>query len=177
MGHASLCPPELSFGVLPGTLGTPVQLLPGLPAVRRERVATLRAGEQVKVHIYSVHSAGGLHAGQPPVFSDRRSSPPPLISLSTPLQHSQLFHLCTERQCPLSTKCAAERVKEVTLLATNEEEEMLGGPEFRGDLLQLGAKPQGWEGRTWGGSALPPGTVLGTNVDVSRTYCPSPFCP
>lgn len=83
MDHASLCPPELSFGVLPGTLGTPVQLLPGLPAVRRERVATLRAGEQVKVHIYSVHSAGGLHAGQPPVFSDRRSSPLP----SSPSQH------------------------------------------------------------------------------------------
>lgn len=54
---------------------------------------------------------------------------------------------------------------------------MLGGPEFRGSLLHLQAEPQGWEGRIWGGSALTRGTVLGPNMDVSRTYCSSPFCP
>lgn len=54
---------------------------------------------------------------------------------------------------------------------------MLGGPEFRGSLLHLQAEPQGWEGRIWGGSALTRRTVLGPNMDVSRTYCSSPFCP
>lgn len=47
----ALCPPSVSFSVLSGALGTPAQLLPGLPAVRRELVATLRSREQVKVHI------------------------------------------------------------------------------------------------------------------------------
>lgn len=83
---------ELPCAILLEGGRTPAQLLPGLFTVRG--MVAIKSG-------FTEFSVEGLHAGQPPVFSNTRrifssSSVSPFLYPLRPLTTSTTFHLCID---------------------------------------------------------------------------------